>query len=246
MLLAPLLRDVLLERSLPAAPPASSAALRQRLYRQATSLVPPSAFNLRGAAERPKRSDEELLTAWLHGDASAFEALMDKHLGWMVAWAGQHLPLAEAEDAAQEAFIALFRGATRLQPGRPLKGYLFGLLRVEVLRAQRALHRRRGEPLEEEGPEGQALTDSSPTPEMALLHRRSHEEVAEALQRACSLREQEVLLFTLEGTPDSTIAKALETTEGNVRVLRHRALGKLRQALGVPAEPGRAGEGHGR
>ena len=246
MILVSLVSDALLRRSLPDAATPPTAILRQRLYRAAVSLVPPTVSTPRGVAELRTRSDEALLAAYLGGDASAFEVLMERHLGWMQVWARQHLPPAEADDATQEAFIALLRKAANLQLHGALRGYLFGLLRIEVLRARRFLDRRRGEPLDDEKGDGGVLVDAGPDPEVALLARRTHEEVADALHRACNLREQEVILFTLEGTDDRTIAVALEISEVNVRVLRHRALGKLRQALGVSASPGRSGADDGR
>lgn len=237
MLLAHFLRDALLTRSLPATAPAPSAALRQRLYREAVSLVPPSASALRGAAERKVLSDEALLSAYLHGEAGAFELLTERHLGWMVGWARMHLPATEAEDAAQEAFLDLVHKAAKLKTGATLRGFLFGLLRVAVLRARRTLARHRGEPLDDEGAESDALVDPQPNPEVTFLKRRTHQEVAEALSRVCTLQEQEVILFTLEDQDDKTIAEALETSENNIRVTRHRALAKLRKALAEP-DPG--------
>lgn len=237
MLLAHFLRDALLAHSLPAAAPDPSAALRQRLYREAVSLVPPSASALRGAAERKVLLDEALLSAYLHGEAGAFESLMDRHLGWMVGWARKHLPDAEAEDAAQEAFLDLVHKAANLKTGATLRGFLFGLLRIAVLRALRTLAHHRGEPLEGEGAESDTWVDPQPNPEVTFLNRHAYQQVAEALSNVCNLREQEVILFTLEGQDDKTTAEALETSENNIRVTRHRALNKLRQALTGP-DPG--------
>jgi RNA polymerase sigma factor (sigma-70 family) len=125
-----------------------------------------------------------------------------------------------------------------------LRGYLFGFLRIAVLRALRSLSRRRGEPLEDERLD--TLTDASPSPEAALLTQRSHAELAEALERSCNLREQEVILFTLEEQDDRTIASALDITENYVRVLRHRALAKLCEALAPSPAPAPSGASHGR
>jgi DNA-directed RNA polymerase specialized sigma24 family protein len=81
---------------------------------------------------------------------------------------------------------------------------------------------------------------------MKVLARSAHDEVAAAMLRVCTLREQEVLLFDLEDADDKLIAAALETTEGNVRVVRHRALAKLRNALIDPADGPVPENGHGR
>jgi RNA polymerase sigma-70 factor (ECF subfamily) len=235
-----LVRDTLLQRSLPTTLESPTDVLRQRLYRAAVALVPPSPTAQRGTGAPAHRTDEALLADFLHGDASAFEGLMAQHLKWMHNWSRRHLPPHEADDAVQEAFIALLQKARDLQLRVPLRSYLFGLLRIAVLRALRSISRR-DEPLADERLDTLALAATNEGPEAALLTQRSHAELAEALSRACTLREQEVILFTLEGQDDRTIASALEIKEGNVRVLRHRAMGKLRQALATPTVPERRG-----
>lgn len=232
MSIAALIREALLTRSVPATLP-PPVALQHRLYRAAISIVPPTATRLRAIGAQRMESDEALLAAFASGDAGAFETLMQRHLGWMVAWACKHLPGPDAEDAAQEAFIALVRKAAGLHLDSALRGYLFGLLRIQVLRARRSLQRRRGEALDDDEA-GAEVPSDEPSPAMKVLARRAHDEVAEAMLRVCTLREQEVLLFDLEDTDDKVIAAALEMTEGNVRVVRHRAMTKLRKALAGP------------
>jgi RNA polymerase sigma-70 factor (ECF subfamily) len=168
---------------------------------------------------------------------------MARHLSWMRGWALKHLPPAEADDAVQEAFIALLQKAPALPAHASFRGLLFGFLRICVLRARRSLSRRRGAPLDDEPLN--TLADTRADPEVALLTRHSHAELAQALESCCSLTEQEVLLFTLEGQDDRTIASALELTANHVRVLRHRAMTKLRQALTPAPEPPAPGLPHG-
>jgi DNA-directed RNA polymerase specialized sigma24 family protein len=110
-----------------------------------------------------------------------------------------------------------------------------------VLRARRSLQRRRGEALDDDEAGAEVPSDET-SPAMKVLARRSHDEVAEAMLRVCTLREQEVLLFAFEDADDKVIAAALEMTEGNVRVVRYRALTKLRNALAGPTPE----DGHGR
>jgi RNA polymerase sigma factor (sigma-70 family) len=163
---------------------------------------------------------------------------MARHLPWMQDWARKHLPPHKEEDAVHEAFMGVLHNACTLEPQVPLSGYLFGFLRIAVLRALRALSRRCGEPSEDEPRD--TLAGASPSPEAALLTLSSHAQLVEALDQSCSLREQEVIHFTLEGQDDRIIASALEIQEGHVRVLHHRAMAKLHQALTsspAPAHP---------
>lgn len=231
---AALIRESLLARSVPVtAPP--PVALQHRLYRAAIAIVQPAATTVRATGGPRMESDEALLAAFASGDAGAFETLMQRHLGWMVDWACQHLPRPDAEEAVQDAFMALVRKIAELHLRSTLRGYLFGLLRIQVLRARRSLHRRRGEVLDDDEA-GAEVPSDEPSPEMKILARRAHDELAEAMLQVCTLREQEVLLFDLEEVADKDIAAALDMTEGNVRVVRHRALTKLRKALADPAD----------
>lgn len=242
--IAALIRESLLAQGLSAVSP-PSVALQHRLYRAAIAIVPPTAAPLRAVGSERMGSDETLLAAFAQGDAGAFETLMQRHLGWMVAWARQHLPGPDAEDAAQEAFLALVRKAVGLQLQGALRGYLFGLVRIQVLRARRSLQQRRGESLDDDDA-GAELPSDEPSPAMKVLAQRAHDEVAAAMLRVCTLQEQEVLLFDLEDVDDKVIASALDMTEGHVRVVRHRAIAKLRKALAGPADGSAPGHGHGR
>ncbi|HWU86565.1 MAG TPA: sigma-70 family RNA polymerase sigma factor [Kofleriaceae bacterium] len=244
MSIAALIRESLLARSAPPALP-PPLALQHRLYRAVISIVPPTATSLRTIGAERVESDEALLTAFVGGDAGAFETLMQRYLGRLVDWARQDLPRSEAEDAVQNAFIALVRKAVGLRLDSSVRGYLFGLLRIEVLRAQRSLRRRQGKELDEDEA-GTEIPSDEPSPAMNVLARRAHDEVAAAMLRVCTLREQEVLLFDLEDADNKVIAAALETTEGNVRVIRHRALAKLRKALTEPADRAAPEKVHGR
>jgi RNA polymerase sigma-70 factor, ECF subfamily len=238
---AALIREALLARTISTSPP-PPLALQHRLYRAAVAIVPPTATTLRAIGGQRLESDEALLAAFASGDAGAFEALMQRHLGWMVAWACKHLPEPDAQDAAQEAFITLVRKVAGLHLDSTLRGYLFGLLRIQVLRARRSLQRRRGESLDDDEAGAEVPADE-PSPAMKVLAQRARDELAEAMLRVCTLREQEVLLFDLEDADDKVIAATLEISEGNVRVIRHRALTKLRKALAEPAD--RTGPEHG-
>jgi len=81
---------------------------------------------------------------------------------------------------------------------------------------------------------------SEPSPEddglVALLRREDAGRLADLLDRTCSPLEQDVLLLGLEDRDGPEIAASLDITPGHVRVLRHRALGKLRRALEATEE----------
>jgi RNA polymerase sigma-70 factor (ECF subfamily) len=70
----------------------------------------------RGAA--PDLGDDEMARGVASGDADAWQALMDAHLGAVTAYAWHMLgDRAEAEDVAQETFIRFMKKAKAWRPG---------------------------------------------------------------------------------------------------------------------------------
>ncbi|WP_255636809.1 RNA polymerase sigma factor [Hyalangium versicolor] len=163
----------------------------------------------------------------------------------MTAWARQHLPDADADDAVQDAFITLLHKATKLHPGATLRSFLFGILQNLVFRIRRSLARRRNEPLEDETEVNAADVDPPSTPELELLNKRPYLEIAKVLHRACSLPEQRVILLMLDDQDDKAIAETLDITVNYVRVLRYRALPKIRKEFEEPAPTSEQQDGLG-
>jgi RNA polymerase sigma factor (sigma-70 family) len=209
----------------PASPPPH--ALLSRVWKLATTAVPPTWSHERGQAAPRPLDDRALLDAWLGGDAAAFETLALRYLGWLVAHAARHLAPSDADDAAQNAFAALITKARTLPREHSIKGFPFQALRIEILREQKRAFQRAPLLLEEQD----TLPAADDGPERTLLRSRDAQTLAAALDAACSPLEQEVLLLWLDGESLQTIAAALDITDVHVRVLKHRALGKLRRAL---------------
>ena len=179
----------------------------------ATFLMPEGA---EGPMDDP-RTDAELVEAAKKGDLDAYGALVERHREAVVA-AAYHMvgDLHSAEDAAQEAFVEAFRKLRKLrEPGR-FRTWLFSILRRKCRRLKR---KRREEPLAEPG----CGAHNSP-PEEAL-------DVRLALD-SLPARYREVLVAKhVLGLSYAEIARALRTSEGNVRVLCFRATERLRQIV---------------
>ncbi len=93
-------------------------------------------------------SDEALLTRVAEGDEEACRTLLGRHLGPIVAFAARLLgDSTEAEDVAQETFLALWRQAARWRSGEArLSTWLHTVARNAALDR---LRRRRSVPLDE-------------------------------------------------------------------------------------------------
>jgi RNA polymerase sigma factor (sigma-70 family) len=178
--------------------------------------------------------DAELVDRASQGDVSAYEELVRRHqrVAVRVAFlAGGSA--AEAEDAAQEAFVKAFRALPRFRSGAPFRPWLLAIVANEARNRRRASQRRgrltallaaRGG---EDRPEG----DAAPSPEAAVLAG----EERQALMRALSTMRMEDRLviayrYFLE-LPEAETAAALGCARGTVKSRLSRALGRLRVVL---------------
>lgn len=131
---------------------------------------------------------------------------------------------ASASDLMQQVLLIMLerlRGGALREPER-LASFVFGICRMVVLDLRRGQSRR--EQLLRIY--GEALTQPEPAPPDL-----DHARVAACLQ-GLSEREQAVLLSTFyKDTPASELALELDLSPENVRVVRHRALQRLRTCV---------------
>jgi RNA polymerase sigma-70 factor (ECF subfamily) len=104
-----------------------------------------------------------------------------------------------------------------------LASFVFGICRMVVLEQRRGGFRR--ERLLEQ------YADDVPVADASVAPRLDHERVARCLERL-SARERAVLLMTFyEERPADEVATQLGLSAGNVRVVRHRGLERLRDCV---------------
>lgn len=145
---------------------------------------------------------------------------------------------ADAEDAAQET---VRRAIEALQAGRIEKpASLPSFLFQTALHVCQRRYRSAGREVKALRRFGASTPESAPDdPLGALLSAERRSAVRGALERLDE-EDREVLTLTYaEALPTSDIARKLRTTEGNVRVRRHRALGRMAKLLGVTRASGR-------
>jgi RNA polymerase sigma factor (sigma-70 family) len=189
--------------------------------------------------------DAELVDRASQGDVSAYEELVRRHqrVAVRVAYlAGGSA--AEAEDAAQEAFVKAFRALPRFRSGAPFRPWLLAIVANEARNRRRASQRRGrlAALLAARGGEDRPEDDAAPSPEAAVLAG----EERQALMRALSTMRLEDRLviayrYFLE-LPEAETAAALGCPRGTVKSRLSRALGRLRIVLRDDAG-GAAGEG---
>jgi RNA polymerase sigma factor (sigma-70 family) len=180
-----------------------------------------------------------------NGDVNAYEALVQQYqqLAFRVAYQVTG-DAAEAEDAAQEAFVNAYYALARFRTGAPFKPWLCRIVANEA-RNRRTSARRRTV-LAERALVGQSSGDSAQSPEAAAEANEFRSTLVATLR---TLREDDRLILAYRlffDLSEAEMAEALDCPRGTVKSRLSRALGRLRAAL--PADirmPLAAGETDG-
>jgi RNA polymerase sigma factor (sigma-70 family) len=187
-----------------------------------------------------EQPDSQAVARARAGDGAAFGQLVQRYqeLAFRTAYLVVGKP-AEAEDAAQEAFVKAYHALSRFRPGAAFRPWLLKIVANEARNRRRAAGRRAHLALRAAGatPSGNA----APSPEATVL--------AEEQRRA--------LLYAVNGLPDhdrlvigcrlflelteAETAAVMQCAPGTVKSRLSRALGRLRERLARSAdlrEPG--------
>ncbi|MFF5701064.1 RNA polymerase sigma factor [Streptomyces sp. NPDC012794] len=138
----------------------------------------------------------------------------------------------DAEDAAQEALIILYRKIGTLRATGALASWMFRIVRNECLRQVRQLAPR-GEAAPA-GPEASA----EPSAEEAVLRGLEAERIAAAVGALPREQRQVLIMRDVQGLPGRTVAHTLGLSTAAMKSRLHRARAALRLALAAPAGPG--------
>ena len=174
--------------------------------------------------------DAELVGRARDGEVRAYEELVERYrdLAFRTAWILTR-STADAEDAAQEAFVKAYYALPRFRPGAPFKPWLLRIVANEAKNRARSSRRR------------EALTartaaavpgDAVPSPEAAALAREQRQELLDAVSR---LPERDRLVLAYRyffDLSEAEMAQALDCRPGTVKSRLARATAKLRQELG--------------
>ncbi|MEU6932923.1 RNA polymerase sigma factor [Streptomyces sp. NPDC046374] len=139
----------------------------------------------------------------------------------------------DAEDAAQEALIILYRKIGTLRATGALASWMFRIVRNECLRQVRLLvaAQRAGQPDE---PEAEPDAGAEPSAEDAVLRRLEAERIAAAVSALPRDQRQVLIMRDVQGLPGKTVADALGLSTAAMKSRLHRARTALRDALEAP------------
>lgn len=135
-----------------------------------------------------------------------------------------HGPADAAEDAAQEACIAVLNALPRYRDeGAPFEAFVYAIAARKVTDARRAAERR---------PTPSDLVvddpDPAPGPEERALAGEDADRARDLLARLPDVQREIVVLRVAAGWSAEETGRALGMTAGAVRVAQHRALNRLR------------------
>lgn len=184
---------------------------------------------------RPLDDEAQLVDRARRGDEEAYAELVQRHaeLAFRTAYLVTG-SAADAEDAAQEAFIAAHRALPRFRPGAPLRPWLLRIV-ANTARNRRRAAGRRAE-LAPRLAESLRLVDAAPSPERQA---EAAEERAALLRAVTSLQTPDRDVIACRYFLDLSVAETaavLGCAEGTVKSRLSRALERLRRALAPGAE----------
>ena len=195
-------------------------------------------------------SDAEIVDALKRGDERVFADLVDAYSPGLMRMAQMFIrDRAVAEDVVQDTWIAVLRGIDRFEGRSSLKTWIYRILmNTAKTRGQRearsipfsaaasaaepsvdpdrfldANHRHAG---------GWMLGPSEwQTPEEELLQGETRDAILAAIEELPEAQRVVITMRDVEGFPAEEVAEALGISDGNQRVLLHRARSKVRRAI---------------
>jgi RNA polymerase sigma-70 factor (ECF subfamily) len=171
--------------------------------------------------------DAALVAAACGGDKGAYAELVRRHQA--VAFRVAHLvtgSTAEAEDAAQDAFVKAWLALHRFRRGAPFRPWLLQIVANEARNRRRASGRRAGLALRLAAEPGVA-----PSAEALALGEAERRALLDAVGR---LREEDQLAIAARyfaGLSEAETAAVLGWRLGTVKSRLSRALGRLREEV---------------
>jgi len=197
-----------------------------------------------------REEDLQLVAALREGDEAAFLAVVRRHHPSMVRVARAFVASdAVAEEVVQEAWLGVLDGIGQFEGRSSLRSWLFSIVANRA--RSRAAREARSAPFSSwDEPDEEPAVDSSRFlpqdhprwpghwsspperwPEEKLLLRETLDLAREAIAALPEAQRQVIILRDVEGCDAEEVCQALGVSDGNQRVLLHRARSKVRAML---------------
>ena len=174
--------------------------------------------------------EAELVERAIEGDTDAYEALVRMYEG--IAFRTAYFiarSAADAEEAAQEAFVKAFYSLGRFRREAPFRPWLLKIVANEASNKRRSAGRREGLALRaaEAGPSGGA----APSPEAAALAGEQHALLLAAVDQLKERDRTVIVLRYFLDLSEIEMAEILDCPRGTVKSRLSRALERLKGRL---------------
>jgi RNA polymerase sigma-70 factor (ECF subfamily) len=188
------------------------------------------------------RGDDEFaayVAAAISGDRAAVEHVLRTTRPLVVRYCrarlGRTRTFALADDVAQEVCMAVLTAlSTYRDQGRPFLAFVYGIAAHKVIDAHRAAGRHKSEPLSDV-PDSLEVSEG---PEQRALRLETAGEMGRLLEALPEKQREILLLRVVNGLSAGETAQAVGSTPGAVRVIQHRALARLREAMAQDRQKG--------
>jgi RNA polymerase sigma-70 factor, ECF subfamily len=201
--------------------------------------------------------DRELVQRLRDGDESAFAELIDSYGATMLRVAQMYVrDRATAEEVVQETWLAVLNGIDRFEGRSSLKTWLFRILSNRAkTRGERDGRMVPFSSLAGAGTDDEPAVDpdrflgldsaepgvwAAPPrawPQDRVLAKETLSVIQMAIEKLPEAQREVIRLSDVEGWSPMEVAEALEISDGNQRVLLHRARSKVRVALEAYLDP---------
>lgn len=172
-------------------------------------------------------TDETLILEFQQGSREAFSELFLRYRDLIYAFFRRRVSdSAQAEELAQETFLALLRAASRFEARATFRAYLFGIA-FKILAAHRRKSQREQRQSSDSSDVSEATAPDRPDAEAALFVKEAVDQLESAEREILMLREFEELSY-------EEIASLLRIPINTVRSRLFRARMALREILAAP------------
>lgn len=204
------------------------------------------------ATPDPIGADAALVARLRDGDEAAFALLVSRHHAQMHRLARNHVNSdAAAEEVVQETWLAVLRGLDKFEERSSLKTWLFRILLNTARREGRRRHREVSVAFSDESAASLLADDWfhpmtsegfagwwaryprtwTALPESRAEARELRAVIVTAIEALPSVQRDVVVLRDIEGFDSAETCLLLDLSDGNQRVLLHRARSRIRLAL---------------
>jgi RNA polymerase sigma-70 factor (ECF subfamily) len=185
-------------------------------------------------------SECTLLSNLIEGDQYAFNQFVKRHQSRMDATARAIVGPMLADDVVQDAWLSIFRNIKSFEGRASLRTWLLvitaNMAKAHLRKSRNELSRIPRNALkvisaEEQEEHGASVLWHDETPDALLARDQKCEELEAGLQALPKRQREVVYLYDYQGMAMNDIADRHGITQGNVRVLLHRARATLLSAM---------------